>query len=440
MICAVDRGMVQGHARRALRRHRAATPSRRVPHGRRRLRHRRRSLTRRGPPLPRPRVDVAAPARGARRRWSPWLASAAGRRPRPHPHRGPRGRVAVEEAREQVAALLGARRREVVFTSGAHRGHRRRRRGAPPSAGAHGRAAAVEHSAVRGVGGARDGEVDGRRRSTGAAGSTPTRSSPPIRPDTGARARAVGQPRGRHAAAGGRGRGARCRERGVLVHVDAAPGGRARADRLRRPRAPTCCRSAPTSSAARRASARCSCAAGCGCDPLLVGGDQERARRAGIENVPAHRRASAPRPLDGRSTVDAEARAARRLTERVRRRQRRRSTASRPTATRRTGLPHLVCLGIDGVEPQAVLLGLDQAGIAAHSGSACSSEALEPSPVLEAMGVDAHRSLRLSVGWSTTDADVDALPRCPSCSTGCAGCRPDHRVPSTDPSAFRSLS
>ena len=56
-----------------------------------------------------------------------------------------------------------------------------------------------------------------------------------------------------------------------------------------------------------------------------------------------------------------------------------------------------------------MLLGLDQAGIAAHSGSACSSEALEPSPVLEAMGVDAHRSLRVSVGWSTTDADVDAF-------------------------------
>ena len=67
-----------------------------------------------------------------------------------------------------------------------------------------------------------------------------------------------------------------------------------------------------------------------------------------------------------------------------------------------------MCLGIDGVEPQAVLLGLDRAGVAAHSGSACSSESLEPSPVLEAMGVDAHRSLRLSVGWSTTDDDVDA--------------------------------
>jgi cysteine desulfurase len=72
-------------------------------------------------------------------------------------------------------------------------------------------------------------------------------------------------------------------------------------------------------------------------------------------------------------------------------------------------LPHLVCMGVEGVEAEAVLLGLDQAGIAAHSGSACSSESLEPSPVLEAMGVDAERSLRVSVGWSTTDDDIDAF-------------------------------
>jgi cysteine desulfurase len=72
-------------------------------------------------------------------------------------------------------------------------------------------------------------------------------------------------------------------------------------------------------------------------------------------------------------------------------------------------LPHLVCIGVDAVEAEAVLLGLDQVGIAAHSGSACSSESLEPSPVLEAMGVEAERSLRVSVGWSTTDADIDAF-------------------------------
>ena len=55
------------------------------------------------------------------------------------------------------------------------------------------------------------------------------------------------------------------------------------------------------------------------------------------------------------------------------------------------------------------LLGLDQAGVAVHSGSSCSSEAIEPSPVLAAMGADAERSLRVSFGWSSTDADVDAL-------------------------------
>ena len=72
-------------------------------------------------------------------------------------------------------------------------------------------------------------------------------------------------------------------------------------------------------------------------------------------------------------------------------------------------VPHIVCLGIEGVEAEPILLGLDQAGIAAHSGSSCSSESLEPSPVLQAMGVDADRSLRLSVGWSTSDADIEAF-------------------------------
>jgi cysteine desulfurase len=70
-------------------------------------------------------------------------------------------------------------------------------------------------------------------------------------------------------------------------------------------------------------------------------------------------------------------------------------------------LPHLVCFGVGGVEAEPILLALDQHGVAVHSGSSCSSETLEPSPVLAAMGVDADHSLRVSVGWSTTDADVD---------------------------------
>ncbi|HLW45999.1 MAG TPA: aminotransferase class V-fold PLP-dependent enzyme, partial [Acidimicrobiales bacterium] len=72
-------------------------------------------------------------------------------------------------------------------------------------------------------------------------------------------------------------------------------------------------------------------------------------------------------------------------------------------------VPHIVCFGVEGVEAEPVLLGLDRAGIAVHSGSACASESLEPSPVLAAMGADPNHSLRLSVGWSTTDDDVDAF-------------------------------
>ncbi len=139
--------------------------------------------------------------------------------------------------------------------------------------------------------------------------------------------------------------------------------------------------------------------------PLLVGGDQERARRAGMENVVgAVGLAAAMASID----VEGEAAHQRRLTSRLRQ-----AMTSVDGVTLygnpSWSAPHLVCAGIADIEPQAVLLGLDRRGIAAHSGSACASEGLEPSPVLEAMGVDAHRSLRVSVGWSSTEDDVDAF-------------------------------
>ncbi|HXH58038.1 cysteine desulfurase family protein, partial [Iamia sp.] len=143
--------------------------------------------------------------------------------------------------------------------------------------------------------------------------------------------------------------------------------------------------------------------------PLLVGSDQERARRAGLENVPALAGlGAAAAALGADDALATQAATARRLTDRVL------AGVVDLDGVRAHGdpvrrLPHLVCLGFDDVEPQAVLLGLDGAGVACHSGSACSSESLEPSPTLAAMGVDALRSLRVSVGWSTTDADIDAL-------------------------------
>lgn len=141
--------------------------------------------------------------------------------------------------------------------------------------------------------------------------------------------------------------------------------------------------------------------------PLLLGGDQERARRAGVEDVAAILGfAAALEEVSGRR--DDEVAAARRR------------TATLIDAARSMEgvsihgdpvdrLAHIVCLGFDDVEPQPVLIGLDRAGIAVHSGSSCSSEALEPSPVLAAMGVDAERSLRVSVGWSSDDDDIGRL-------------------------------
>ncbi|HYI62170.1 MAG TPA: cysteine desulfurase family protein [Acidimicrobiales bacterium] len=319
-------------------------------------------------------------------------------------HEGLVARVTVEQAREQVAGLLGARPREVVFTSGATEAIAAVAWGAAPRGG-HQVVTAVEHSAVPAAA-RRHGEVtvvgvDGQGRVDAEAvlGA--------IGPDTAVvhvqwGNHEVGTTQPVAAVVAG------ARERGVLVHVDAAQAaGRVPihfadlgADLLSISGHKL---GGPPGTGAllvRR---------GLRLAPLLVGSDQERARRAGLENTPALAglgAAAATLAADGR--LPAEEAESRRLTERVL------AGVAALDGVRVHGdpegrLPHLVCLGVDDVEPQAVLLGLDRAGIACHSGSACSSEALEPSPVLAAMGVDALRSLRVSVGWSSTEADVDAL-------------------------------
>jgi cysteine desulfurase len=76
---------------------------------------------------------------------------------------------------------------------------------------------------------------------------------------------------------------------------------------------------------------------------------------------------------------------------------------------RAPGFLHLV---VPGVESEALLLLLDREGVCASAGSACSSGAMEPSHVLGAMGIakdDALSAVRLSLGWASTDADVDRV-------------------------------
>jgi cysteine desulfurase len=342
-----------------------------------------------------------------------WLRQPHGDPGRIHAE-GIAARVAIEDAREQVAARFGARGREVVFTSSATEAIAAATWGAAER-GRRMLLSAVEHSAVReasamfaGVSGGDVVEVGvdavGRIDADAVADAIDDDTAL-VHVQWGNHEVGTVQPVEAVVAA--------CRSRGALVHVDAAQAnGHATID-FRSLDADLVSLSAhkfggPPGIGAllvRR---------GLRLRPLLVGGDQERARRAGLENVPAIVGFGAACDALGGTRLADEIRDARRRTD-----------AMADAATAIEGvvaygdpierLPHLVCLGIADIEPQAVLLGLDRVGIAAHSGSACSSESLEPSPVLEAMGVDAHRSLRVSVGWNTTDEDVDAfvtsLPR-----------------------------
>jgi cysteine desulfurase len=77
-------------------------------------------------------------------------------------------------------------------------------------------------------------------------------------------------------------------------------------------------------------------------------------------------------------------------------------------------LPGTTNISFKGVEGEAMLMHLDQAGVCASSGSACTSGSLEPSHVLRAMGVPfnyAHGSIRFSLGRFNTDEDVDEILR-----------------------------
>jgi cysteine desulfurase len=318
-------------------------------------------------------------------------------------------RVALEDAREQVAALVGARPREVVFTAGGTEAVNTAVWGAVARAEATGHVVttAVEHSAVLDacnrsgadvtvIGVDRQGRYD------------PAEVLAAIRPGTAlvtvqSANHEVGTIQPAIDIAAG------CRERGVLVHVDACMAvGHVPVD-FGAVGADLCSVSAHKFGGPKGAGALL-VRRGLRVPPFVVGGAQERARRGGLEDVPAmvgFGAAAAELAAGGR--LAAEGRAQRELTDRVAREAPARVGGVVQYGDRVDRVPHLVCLGVDGVEAEPILLGLDQRGVAVHSGSACSSEALEPSPILAAMGVDADHSLRVSVGWSSVPADVDAF-------------------------------
>ncbi len=143
--------------------------------------------------------------------------------------------------------------------------------------------------------------------------------------------------------------------------------------------------------------------------PLIYGGGHERGMRSGTENVPgivglakAVELAIADMEVEGERETKLRDKLLDGILERIK--------DSFVTGHRTKRLPNNASVIIQYVEGEAQLLRLDAVGIAVSSGSACTSGSLDPSHVLTSMGIPvafAHGSLRLSLGRSTTDEDID---------------------------------
>lgn len=356
----------------------------------------------------------ATPLRpAARKAMAEWLElsatpAGAGDPARVH-EEGRIAREAVELAREQVAALAGVRPRQVVFTASATE--------AVNTAVASARdgsvmlASAVEHSSVRAASARHGRTVEVAVTSDGTVDlddlsacllRLESDAAPMVHCQLANHEIGTVQPVAEVAAL--------CRSRGALLHVDAAAGFGHLAIDLSALGAPF------ASVSSRKLGGPPGVGAlllgpGVRLSPLVVGGSEERGRRAGGENVigvVGFGAAAAELCETGRiETEAARASAQRDALEKA-------AVAAggvRPLGPANSSrrLPHLLGLSVDGVLGEAVLLALDREGVAVHSGSACSSESLEPSPVIEAIGSDPDRSLRLSVGWSTSDEDIEAF-------------------------------
>ena len=313
---------------------------------------------------------------------------------------GRRSRRLVEDARESVAALVGARPREVVFTSGATEANDLALNGT-------GRrrvlVSAVEHDSVRlSRADAEFVPVDGngivelvRLEEMLAADARPSVVSVMFaNNETG-----VIQPLERVVEV--------AKRHGALVHSDAtqAPGRAAldfaglgvdlmsvSAHKL----------GGPPGAGALIVADRVGLAA------RLKGGGQERGWRAGTESWAAIAGFGAAALAARRELVDAP------RIEAMRDQLEERALAAMPAARihgrAAARLGNTSCLGVAGDSAETLVIALDLAGIAVSAGAACSSGKVKASPVLAAMGVgaaEAAAAIRVSLGWRSEPADVD---------------------------------
>lgn len=146
--------------------------------------------------------------------------------------------------------------------------------------------------------------------------------------------------------------------------------------------------------------------------PLIVGGPQENGRRGGTENVAGivGMGAAAERAAEALALMPRVAA----MRDRLEREILQAIPDSHVNGDRDARLPNTSNLSFASLEAEAILLLLSEQGVCASAGAACSSGSLEPSHVLRAMGIEdriAHGAVRFSLSRFTTDAEIDETLR-----------------------------
>ncbi len=328
-----------------------------------------------------------------------------------HHFAGRPARQAVGRAREAVAALVGADPSEVVFTSGATESDNLALKGvADLHPGCHVVTTAVEHSAVLATCGAlerrghqvtrlgvdRRGALDLAALEAALTPDTRLVSVMLANNETG-----VLFPVAEVARV--------CAARGIVVHCDATQAVGKVAIDARAAGIDLLSLSAHKLNGPKGVGALV-VRRGVRLAPQQTGGSQERGRRGGTENVPGIAGlGEAARLAAVRLAADEPGRVAA-LRDRLEARIVEVVPQTEVNGGGSPRLPNTLNLAFRGVDGEGVLLALDLAGIAASSGSACAAGSVDPSHVLLAMGLPreaAQGSVRLSLGYETTPADVD---------------------------------
>ncbi|HET7459591.1 MAG TPA: cysteine desulfurase family protein [Longimicrobium sp.] len=322
---------------------------------------------------------------------------------------GREARAALEEARARLAAVIGASPQEIVFTRAgteadgvAVLGRARQVRGAPVAV------SAIEHKAV--LASAHAAEEEGARVIVlpvdgngvvrlGAVDEALARRPAVVSVMWANNEVGALQPVGEI--------GARCRAAGVVFHSDAVQAlGKVpvRADQA----AVDLLAFSAHKVGGPKGIGALYVRRGTALKPLLFGGGQERGLRPGTEDVAGAVGFAAAAYAAEAEREQAMARIGA-LRGRLEAGLRERVPGLVVNAAGAPRLPTVSNVSVPGADPEALLMSLDLEGIAASSGSACSSGAVEPSHVLTAMGIAreiAGPSVRFSLGWGTTDAEI----------------------------------